>query len=278
MENIDKETIDILINQLFEVYKSYNKITQSIKYGYFLYDLELESISFNETGKRENIENTLENLKENIAGLRIKDNRTSIKIDSGALNKKESYLNLVSSIRECRKCDLSLKRINVVVGTGPIETSVMIIGEAPGEQEDIQGLPFVGRAGQLLTKIMESSGLDREKFYITNCVKCRPPNNRVPAQNEIISCFEFLKQQIQLIRPSLIISLGATSTSFLLQKKVLMNQIHGKIIESTALLKQKLLIYPVFHPSFLLRDNTKIPEAQKDFVNIAAYIKKNNLI
>ncbi|HQJ40164.1 MAG TPA: uracil-DNA glycosylase, partial [Exilispira sp.] len=183
MENIDKETIDILINQLFEVYKSYNKITQSIKYGYFLYDLELESISFNETSKRENIENTLENLKENIAGLRIKDNRTSIKIDSGALNKKESYLNLVSSIRECRKCDLSLKRINVVVGTGPIETSVMIIGEAPGEQEDIQGLPFVGRAGQLLTKIMESSGLDREKFYITNCVKCRPPNNRVPAQN-----------------------------------------------------------------------------------------------
>ena len=87
MENIDKETINFFINQLFEVYKSYDKIVQGIKYGYFLYDVKLESISFNDAGKRENIENSLEDLKENIAGLKNKYNRTNIKIDSGALNK-----------------------------------------------------------------------------------------------------------------------------------------------------------------------------------------------
>jgi DNA polymerase len=156
---------------------------------------------------------------------------------------------LNSKICKCMECQLGSTRTNFVFGSGNPNANIMIIGEAPGADEDEQGLPFVGRAGQLLTKILESINLSREEVYIANIVKCRPPQNRRPEKNEVDKCEPYLKKQIELINPEFILSLGLTSVDTLLKKTHKMAESRGQILDYEG---RKMLV--TYHPAALLRN------------------------
>jgi DNA polymerase len=156
---------------------------------------------------------------------------------------------LYDNIHNCKECKLGLTRKSFVFGSGNPNADILIIGEAPGAEEDEQGLPFVGRAGQLLTKILESINLSRDEVYIANIVKCRPPNNRKPEKDEVDICEEYLKKQIELINPAFILSLGLTSVDSLLKKVHKMGEIRGKVMDYHG---KKLLV--TYHPAALLRN------------------------
>jgi uracil-DNA glycosylase family 4 len=170
-----------------------------------------------------------------------------------------SIADLEKTAKVCEKCSLCETRNNVVVHDGNPQAKLMFIGEGPGEQEDLQGVPFVGKAGQLLNKILESAKIDRQKeTYICNIVKCRPPNNRVPLASEAAACSQYLLSQISIIRPKLIILLGSTSLIGVLgMKSPKITKLHGKWIEGEGSLLQGSLIMPFYHPSYLLRNPTK---------------------
>ncbi len=139
-------------------------------------------------------------------------------------------MKVAQSVAACTGCPLSSCRTNTVPGDGQAGVAIMIIGEAPGRQEDESGLPFVGMAGKYLDKLLAIAGLKRSDVFITNVVKCRPPNNRKPEREEIAACSDFLKRQIELIQPKLIICLGGTSANAVLGLKQLVNE-HGKLIQ-----------------------------------------------
>lgn len=149
----------------------------------------------------------------------------------------------------CMACPLGKTRTNVVFGDGDPNSSLMFIGEGPGADEDEQGLPFVGRAGQLLTQILTAAGISRSEVYITNIVKCRPPGNRVPTPEEAVVCGKHLQTQIMLINPMLIVLLGNTPTRWILQTGEGITKLRGRWFEwrGTA-------VMPMFHPSYLLRN------------------------
>ncbi|MDJ0625887.1 MAG: uracil-DNA glycosylase [Candidatus Caenarcaniphilales bacterium] len=174
-------------------------------------------------------------------------------------NSFSSLDELNSKALECNNCSLCETRTNVVVFDGNPDAKLMLIGEGPGEQEDLKGLPFVGRAGQLLDKILEAVQIDRQKeTYICNIVKCRPPNNRVPAQNESEQCTKYLRAQIDFIKPKIILLLGSTALIGLLQmKNPRITKLHGKWIEGEGDLLSNTLIMPFYHPSYLLRNPSK---------------------
>jgi len=163
---------------------------------------------------------------------------------------------LSSTCRQCQKCGLSEGRTQVVVGNGPVPCSLMVIGEGPGEQEDLQGKPFVGRAGQLLTKIFESVGINRETdLYITNIVKCRPPNNRNPLPAEVEACSPYLIRQIQLVKPRVILLLGSPSLKTILDDKYTITKERGNWFKADVdYMTEPLYIMATFHPSYLLRN------------------------
>uniref|UniRef100_A0A7V4KCT9 Type-4 uracil-DNA glycosylase n=2 Tax=Fervidobacterium pennivorans TaxID=93466 RepID=A0A7V4KCT9_FERPE len=175
--------------------------------------------------------------------------------------KKEELMAIIEQrIRECQACPLWLQRTNVVPGEGNLHSPIIFVGEGPGEEEDKQGRPFVGKAGQLLTKILESVNIKREDVYITNVVKCRPPNNRVPTPLEIQSCSPFLIAQIEVINPRMIVPLGSTAASFFLGKDEPITKIRGKEF----IWKGGIIIFPMFHPSYLLRNPSKEKGSPKD--------------
>ncbi|MGC9771466.1 uracil-DNA glycosylase [Fervidobacterium islandicum] len=175
--------------------------------------------------------------------------------------KKEEFMAIIEQrIHECQACPLWLQRTNVVPGEGNLHSPIMFVGEGPGEEEDKQGRPFVGKAGQLLTKILESVNIKREDVYITNVVKCRPPNNRVPTPMEIQSCSPFLIAQIEVINPRMIVPLGSTAASFFLGKDEPITKIRGKEF----VWKGGIIIFPMFHPSYLLRNPSKEKGSPKD--------------
>jgi DNA polymerase len=155
---------------------------------------------------------------------------------------------------QCRKCGLCDTRKNVVFARGNPEAKLMIIGEGPGQREDETGLPFVGRAGQLLDKILESAEIDRERdVYICNIVKCRPPQNRVPTKDEADACRPYLETQISFVKPRLILLAGSTAVQGVLQVKDPISRIRGKWIEY----KNDAKVMPIFHPSYLLRNDSR---------------------
>jgi DNA polymerase len=156
---------------------------------------------------------------------------------------------LKSAICNCQECPLGQQRTKFVFGEGNPNADIMIIGEAPGRDEDLQGMPFVGRAGQLLTKILESIGLSRDEVFIGNICKCRPPENRQPETSEVEKCEPYLVKQIELINPAFILSLGLTSINTLLKTKNKMADIRGQIFDYHA---KKLLV--TYHPAALLRN------------------------
>lgn len=153
---------------------------------------------------------------------------------------------------ECKKCRLCSTRRNVVLGEGSDSADIMFIGEGPGEQEDIQGRPFVGKAGKLLDKAIEALGLSRESVYIANIVKCRPPGNRVPEDDEAASCIEYLRWQVKLIDPKVIVLLGSTAGRNIIGKDFRITRQRGNLIEFA-----KFKVVPTYHPAAVLRDDTK---------------------
>ncbi len=171
-----------------------------------------------------------------------------------------SLATLYDSLRDCQRCRLASGRTQVVFGTGNPEASIMFVGEAPGFHEDKQGIPFVGAAGNLLTELLESAGLTRDHVYIANVIKCRPPENRNPTPDEVDTCQPFLLQQIQLIKPHLVCSLGNFATQALLGKKVGISKVHGQPIQLA-----DFLLFPLFHPAAALHQGNLLPTLREDF-------------
>lgn len=169
---------------------------------------------------------------------------------------KLSYEEIENIASTCNKCQLSKGRTKVVFGNGPHSCDLMLIGEAPGADEDIQGLPFVGRAGQLLTQILASVGIKRpDDIYIANTVKCRPPENRAPLPAEQAACSQYLQAQIfQFVKPKIILLAGAPAVKAILKSDEPMTQIRGKWVKLPG---TNIDVMPIFHPAYLLRNPSK---------------------
>jgi len=168
-------------------------------------------------------------------------------------------------IRNCRKCPLWKERKNAVPGDGNKNAEIMIVGEAPGRVEDEMGKPFVGKAGQLLTEILKKNGMEREDVYITNVVKCRPPGNRNPKQEEIEKCLPYLERQIDAIQPEIIITLGNFATSAILEmygfKAESITRIRGRVLYSPI---HSIKIIPTFHPAACIYNRALVEYLEKD--------------
>jgi len=165
---------------------------------------------------------------------------------------------------DCKRCKLHRTRKTLVFGEGNEKAKLMLIGEGPGYDEDVQGRPFVGKAGQLLTNILHHIGLQRHEVYITNIIKCRPPNNRNPEPDEIESCRPFLLKQIEAIKPQLICALGTFSAQALLQTEAKITLLRGKFYDLSG-----IRIIPTYHPAYLLRNPEKKKEVWRDMKLIA---------
>jgi DNA polymerase len=182
-----------------------------------------------------------------------------------------SMTSLKSTVLGCHLCELAKTRTNVVFGEGNENARVMFVGEGPGEAEDKSAKPFVGKAGELLTKMIENAiGIKREETYIANIVKCRPPNNRVPTPSEVASCKPYLEKQIELIKPELIVALGATALNSLLGQNHSIMKVRGTLMEY-----KKAKLIPTFHPSFLLRNPSAKKEAYADMLLIKSLLWKH---
>jgi DNA polymerase len=172
-----------------------------------------------------------------------------------------SYEEVKEIADKCKKCDLSKDRNKVVFGNGPVPCDLMLIGEAPGADEDAQGLPFVGRAGKLLTKILESVDIKRpDDIYIANTVKCRPPNNRAPHPKEQAACAPYLETQIKFVKPKIILLAGAPAVKAILKIEEPMSKIRGSWFK---LQGTEISVMPIFHPSYLLRNASKTKGSPK---------------
>lgn len=171
---------------------------------------------------------------------------------------------------QCRKCSLCETRTNLVFGTGNENAEVMFVGEGPGQNEDLQGEPFVGRSGQLLDRYLAAIDLDRKKnIYIGNMVKCRPPENRDPKPEEQDVCIDWLREQVRLIRPKIIVCLGRISAQRLISPDFRVTQQHGDFIE-----KNGILFMGTFHPAALLRNPRQKPDALEDFLKLRDKIQE----
>ncbi len=156
----------------------------------------------------------------------------------------------------CTRCDLCQSRTQTVFGEGDPQAAVMFIGEGPGQTEDELGRPFVGRAGELLDKMIVAMGLHREAVYITNVVKCRPPNNRTPTPAEMQTCWDYLRRQIEIVRPRVIVAVGGPASKMLLQTDVGITRLRGTWHTYDAI-TPTIPVMPTFHPAYLLRSYTR---------------------
>ncbi len=182
----------------------------------------------------------------------------------------DNWEELERDVSNCKKCKLCMTRTNVVIGTGNKNAELMFIGEGPGEDEDKTGIPFVGKAGKLMDKAFDGLNISREKVYIANIVKCRPPQNRVPDKEEANSCLDYLRNQVILIKPKIIVLLGSTALKNILGENYGITASRGKWIE-----KKNILYMPTFHPAALLRDENKKIDFWKDLKEVT--LKANEL-
>ena len=169
----------------------------------------------------------------------------------------------------CMKCDLHKTRTHVVFGTGREDADIMFVGEGPGQSEDEQGLPFVGRSGQLLTGYLGAVGLNRDDVYITNIVKCRPPGNRDPKPEEQELCIDYLKLQVRCIKPKIIVCLGRVAAARLIDSDFKVTKQHGEF-----LFKKDYLMMGTYHPSALLRNPNLKFDALSDFQALVKQLKR----
>ncbi|MDR0915420.1 MAG: uracil-DNA glycosylase [Endomicrobium sp.] len=213
-----------------------------------------------------NLEDNIEWGEENVYG------------DMNIVQNQDSMLTeLKQKISKCRKCNLGNERINIVFGVGNSNASLMLIGEAPGYEEDHQGEPFVGKAGQLLTKIINAIGYNRQDIYITNIVKCHPmkniincnkrDNNRPPTIYEINHCMQYLEKQIDIIKPKIIVTLGSSATKGLLNIDVNISIVRGTIMKY-----KNIIVIPTYHPAALLRNNNLKKYVWADMKQIRKYL------
>ena len=191
----------------------------------------------------------------------------------------ETLQDIENEIRSCKKCNLWMTKTNYVPGEGNPNAKVVFIGEAPGREEDKQGKPFVGNAGKLLTEVMEKFGLRREDVYITNVLKCRPPNNRDPTPEEIEACKPYLVRQLDVIKPSIIVCLGRHSANVIFNMFGLrfssISKVRGKFFEVSKWNKTVKII-PIYHPAAVLYRPQLREDFENDFKKIAEAIKKRS--
>ena len=176
---------------------------------------------------------------------------------------------LLEACKGCQACRLGETRTNLVFGTGNENAELMFVGEGPGAQEDLQGIPFVGRAGKLLDDMLAMFDLDRTQVYIANIVKCRPPGNRDPLPEERDACYPWLKQQLELVDPKLVVCLGRIAAMRFIDPNYKISQQHGQWIE-----RDGRQYTAIFHPAALLRDPRRRPEAFDDMKEIARKLKE----
>lgn len=205
-----------------------------------------------------------EKITQKTSATRIKQKQESHNLDTFEFFKPQKFNlgkfdKLKNTVLECKVCKLCETRKNVVFGEGNPQTNIMFIGEGPGEDEDIQGKPFVGKAGKLLTVMIQAMGLDRKDVFITNIVKCRPPENRNPEDEEIKKCTLYLTRQIDLINPKLIVTLGNFASKFVIQTTTGISKIRGRIFN-----REHKAIIPIYHPSYLLRNPSGRIDTWKD--------------
>jgi uracil-DNA glycosylase len=193
--------------------------------------------------------------------------------ENAAALKANDLEELRAAIGDCRRCKLCSGRTNLVFGVGNPNADLMFIGEGPGRDEDLQGEPFVGRAGQLLTDIItKGMGMKRENVYIANVVKCRPPENRNPEPDEVAACEPFLKKQIDLVRPHIIVALGKFAVQTLLQSKVPITKLRGQWHTYHGI---KLM--PTFHPAYLLRNPADKKLVWEDIKKVIKELRGENV-
>jgi DNA polymerase len=187
------------------------------------------------------------------------------------IKKHELMQKIIEEVSKCFNCTLGKLRTNIVPGEGNLDSKIMFIGEGPGEDEDKTGRPFVGRAGQLLTKMIEAMGFKRDDVYIANIVKCRPPNNRAPFDEEANACIGYLKRQIEIVKPRVIVSLGSTATKYLLNTDKKISLMRGEFQEYNG-----IKVMPTFHPSYLLRNPSMKKQAWEDLKKVMAFLNNNS--
>lgn len=171
--------------------------------------------------------------------------------------------------QECRGCELCQTRTNLVFGVGNPHARVMIVGEAPGKNEDLQGEPFVGKAGQYLNELLDIAGLKREDVYIANVLKCRPPGNRNPRPEEIAACADFLREQTRTIDPEYIVTLGNFATKFILKTEVGITHLRGTLQRAG-----RFKVMPIFHPAAAIYDKTKREYLEEDFARLGRLLRE----
>lgn len=229
-----------------------NSIIEQIKYH-----IELEKLS----GSEELFLNPARQTQ-------IVESAVSLEEDVLSYRNRKILKDLESQTNVCTACSLYQSRRNVVFGKGDPNANLMFVGEAPGMQEDIQGEPFVGKAGELLTKIIEAINLKREDIYIANCLKCRPPNNRNPLPSEVVACRDYLIAQIRTIKPKVICCLGKFAAQTLLMSESPISGLRGKFYDY-----EGFKLMPTFHPAYLLRNPQDKKLVWEDMKQIRDYLK-----
>jgi uracil-DNA glycosylase len=187
--------------------------------------------------------------------------------------RREALVELYQEARACTLCPLHATRTKVVFGAGNADADLMFVGEAPGQQEDVQGLPFVGRAGKLLDQLLEEVGLERSDVFITNVLKSRPPGNRDPQPDEIDACKPYLQRQIELIEPKVICTLGNFATKLLTRSQRGITGVHGRP-QVHELGGRTVRVYPLYHPAAALRSTKTLEELREDFRGLAQLLEE----
>lgn len=187
------------------------------------------------------------------------------------MSAEEFLASIESQALACRKCALCEGRAHVVFGCGSPHARVLIVGEAPGRNEDLQGEPFVGAAGKYLDELLGIAGLAREEVYIANVLKCRPPGNRNPRPEEIQACADYLRGQTKAIMPEFIVTLGNFSTKFILRTEVGITRLRGRLQQTG-----RFKVFPVFHPAAAIYDQMKRPVIEDDFARLGELLGTRN--
>ena len=182
---------------------------------------------------------------------------------------RDTWETLREQCLQCTACGLAETRTHVVFGDGAQDAEILLVGEGPGQHEDEQGVPFVGRAGQLLDDMLAMIGLDRSRIYITNSVKCRPPQNRDPLNTEKDACHGYLARQLALMKPKIIVCLGRISAMEIIKEDFRITQEHGQFFE-----KDGIQMMALYHPAALLRDPRRKPETFEDLKRLQAKIRE----
>jgi len=184
----------------------------------------------------------------------------------------ETLAEFYEELKDCQRCSLGKTRTNIVFGAGSENADLVFVGEAPGRNEDMQGKPFVGAAGQLLDKLLNSIGLERSQVYIANVLKCRPPQNRDPLPDEIEICKPFLLKQIKIIGPKVVCTLGRFATQVILDKNASISKVRGKRFDGNG-----YYIFPIYHPAAALYQRTNIVNLKADFLKLKEILSEKTI-